>query len=99
MPDELLSRGVIAYVGKAGHLPAKPRLESVADVAGGRDAELPARVKALVDELYGVGPPLWDAATPEEMARRVDAWLAANHPELTDAAIRALHNMYTFDFK
>jgi hypothetical protein len=61
--------------------------------------DLLPRIKAILDELHAADPPLWQAATVAEIGRRVEAWLRAHHPELSDEAITAVSNQFAFEWR
>ena len=50
-------------------------------------------------ELNTASPPLYDAATLGDVDERVQHYLREQHPELTDDAITAAANRFTYDWR
>lgn len=99
MIDQLLSRGLIAYVGTPVRSDWKLAEDRVVEVAGDAAPELLPRIKAIWDELHATKPPLWQAPTLAEVGRRAEAWLKAHHPELSDEAVTAACNQFTYEWR
>jgi hypothetical protein len=53
----------------------------------------------LMYELNTASPPLYDAATLAEVDVRVRHYLDERHPELTEDAITAAANRFTYDWR
>jgi hypothetical protein len=100
MIDEQLSAALIAYLGVPGRLDQSPEARLV-EAAGDSAPDLMPRITAILDQCYEEEntSSFWQAGTVAEMGRAVDEWLRANHAELSDDAIRAVANWYTFDNK
>jgi hypothetical protein len=49
--------------------------------------------------MYTADPPLSLAPSVEQLGENACKWLRANHPELTEAAMRQLANQFAFDWK
>jgi hypothetical protein len=97
--DDLLSRGMIAFVGIPGRLDSTPDEERVVRVTGDAGYDLIPRIKAILDELNRADPPLWNVASLDEMGRGVKAWLRTRHPELSGEAIDAVTNQFTYSWR
>jgi hypothetical protein len=99
MIDEQLSAALIAYLGVPGRLDQSPEARLV-EAAGDSAPDLMPRITASLDQCYEEEKSsFWQAGTVAEMGRAVDEWLRANHAELSDDAIRAVANRFTFDNK
>jgi hypothetical protein len=70
-------------------------IEAVGDAA----VDLAPRARSILDQVYATDPPLYGAATIAEMGHLVCRWLETHHPELSDEAINAVANRFTFDWK
>jgi len=97
--DEILSSSVVAFIGSVSHLDAIPPEKRVARVAGTAAPDIVPRITAILDEVYSADPPLFQAASLVDMYWRVDAFLRDRHAELSDDAIKAIANRFTFDWK
>jgi hypothetical protein len=97
-PDELLSRGMVAFVGSPGRLDPTPDEERVVRATGDAGYDLIPRIKAILAELDRADPPLWNAGSAE-MDQGVRAWLATHHPELSGEAIDAVTNQFTCNWR
>ncbi|SDJ48565.1 hypothetical protein SAMN05444157_3597 [Frankineae bacterium MT45] len=95
-----LSLAMIAFIGRPGHLDSVSPEERVAARIG-TDAALTfvPRVRAILDDLYGATPPLYNAGSVREVGDTARAWLRAHHPELGDEAINAAVNDFAFQWK
>ncbi|MGY4771483.1 hypothetical protein ACXC9Q_31625 [Kribbella sp. CWNU-51] len=70
------------------------------EAAGDSAPDLMPRITAILDQCYEEEKSsFWQAGTVAEMGRAVDEWLRANHAELSDDAICAVANRFTFDNK
>lgn len=98
-PDELLSLGMIAFVGSPGRHDSMPDEERVVRVTGDAGYDLIPRIKAILDELNRADPPLWNVGSLDEMGRGVTAWLATRHPELSEEAIDVVANQFTYNWR
>jgi hypothetical protein len=99
MVDQLLSRGLIEFLGTPGQVEEKSPEARVADVVGDAAVDLLPRIQALLDEVYAPELRLWEERTVGDIADRVSRWLRAHHPELSDDAINAVSNQFAFDWK
>ena len=99
MIEPLLSRCVVAYVGTAGRLDRRSAEERVAEAEGDAGRQVLPRVRDVVNDVYSAEPPLWQAASLSEIGRKVEAHLKAHRPELSDEAVQAICNNYTYDWK
>ena len=97
--DQPLSSSVVAFIGSVGHIDAIPPDERVTRVAGNAAADILPRIKAILEEVYSADLPLFQAASVADMYRQVDTFLRARHAELSDDAIKAIANRFTFDWK
>jgi hypothetical protein len=97
--DRVLSAGMIAFVGVPGRLDARRADDRVVDAVGGEAPVVLPRIKAIVDEVYSAEPELWQSPDLAEVGRRVEVWLRARCPELSDEAVVAVRNRFTFDWK
>jgi hypothetical protein len=97
--EETLSSSIVAFIGSVGHLDAIPPEERVARVAGNAAPDIVPRISAILDEVYSADPPLFLATSVLEMYGRVDAFLRGRHAELSDDAVKAIANRFTFDWK
>ena len=57
------------------------------------------RITAILDEVYSADPPLFQRGLLVDMYWHVDAFLRSRHAELSDDAIKAIANRFTFDWK
>ncbi|SMD19524.1 hypothetical protein [Kibdelosporangium aridum] len=99
MVDEVFSAGLIAYVGEPGRLRDKSPEHYVVEAVGDAGFDLLPRIKALLNAMHTANPSLWNYASLTDVADQVDAWLAANHPGLTDEAVTAVRNWFTYSYK
>jgi len=97
--DETLSSSIVAFIGSVGHLDATPPEERVARVAGNSAPDIVPRITAILDEVYSADPPLFQANSVVDMYWLVDAFLRGHHAELSDDAVKAIANRFTFDWK
>src|SRR5215469_8831416 len=67
MPDEVLSKATIAYLGMAGRLKAESPEDGVVAALGDPAVDLIPRIKAIVDALYAADPPLSLAPSAEQL--------------------------------
>jgi hypothetical protein len=96
--DQRLSQAVIAIVGVPGQLDPRSPDERLSEAVGDAAAELGPRARSIVDSVYDANPPIHNAATVAEKGQLVRRWLKTNHPELSDHAISAVVNRFTFDW-
>jgi hypothetical protein len=80
MTDQLLSQGLIAYVGTPGRSDGKSPEDRVVEVAGDAAPDLLPRVEVIMNELHTAKPPLWQDSSLAEVERRAEAWLKAHLP-------------------
>jgi hypothetical protein len=97
--DELYSRAVLAYIGKVGKLDARSPEDRVAAAVGDLAPDLLPRIRAMLDDLYSAEPPLWNSGDIAQAGRRATTWLRDRYPKLSDDAIKAVSNQFTFDWK
>ncbi len=97
--DPLLSRCVVAFVGTPGFLDERSPEERVVELSGQRGLDVLPRVKAIVDELYTVDPPLHNFASVASIGQAVSEHLRARHPALSAQAVNAVANWYSFNRK
>lgn len=98
MIDEQLSLSVLAFVGVPGRWRAGSDEDHVVAAVGATAApDLLTRIKGIEHELYEAAPVLWQAPSVLEIGLRTEAWLKAHHPELSDDAISALANRFSFE--
>jgi len=98
MIDDQYSRAVVAYMGKIGHLNARPPDDRIIEAIGDLAPDVVPRIRAMLDDLYSAQPPMWNAKDIAEVGRRAMSWLRDRHPELSDAAIEAVSNQFAFDW-
>jgi hypothetical protein len=96
--DEGFSRAVIAYVGDPGRPDGRTPEQRVSDAMGENAVDLVPRAAALLYELNTANPPLY-AATLADVDVRVRHHLRERHPELTEDAITAAANRFTYDWR
>ena len=99
MVNVQFSEAVMAYVGIAGRFDARPPEDRVAEALGDDALDIVPRIKAMLDDMYSAEPPLWNYPDIAEVGRRAESWLRAQHPELSDAAIRAVTNRFCFNWR
>lgn len=56
MIDDQYSRAVVAYVGKIGHLNARPPEDRIVEAIGDRSPDVVPRIRAMLDDLYSAQP-------------------------------------------
>jgi hypothetical protein len=97
--DDQYSHAVVAYIGDVGHLDAQTPEDRVVEAVGDLAPDVVPRIRAMLDDLYSTQPPLWNDPDIANVGRRAAAWLRNRHSELSDAAIEAVANQFTFDWK
>lgn len=90
---------MIAYVGEPGRPDARSAEDRVLDAIGDQAPDVLPRIKMIVDEMYSAETALWQSPDLAEVARRAEAWLRARCPELSNEAVIAVRNRFTFDWK
>lgn len=97
--DLQLSECVLAYVGSPG-VPGSPgREERVRQLAGGAAPQVLARITAIEQEIHTASPPLHASGDLPTIATAVREFVSARHPELTVAAVDALAQQATYDWR
>jgi hypothetical protein len=97
--DDQLSRGIVAFVGVPGRLGSKSAEERVVAAIGDTALDLLPRLKAIMEQLHGAEPPLWNHSSLAEVGRLAEVWLQAHYPQLSADAIEAVRNRFTFDWR
>jgi hypothetical protein len=99
MPDEALSKALIAFLGTVGRLEAESPEHRVVAAIGDQALDLIPRVKDIVEAFYTAAPPLSQASSVAQLGENACRWLRRNHPELTEEAVSQLANRFSFDWK
>jgi hypothetical protein len=99
MPDEVLSRATIAFLGIPGRLTAESPEDRVVAAIVDLAVDVIRRIKDIVNALYAADPPLSLAPSVEQLGEEASRWLRTTHPELTEEAVRQLANRFAFDWK
>jgi hypothetical protein len=99
MPDEVLSKAAIAFLGILGRLTAESPEDRVVTAVGDLAADVIPRIKNILNALYAAEPPLSLAPSVEQLGENASRWLRTTHPELTEEAVRQLANRFAFDWK
>lgn len=99
MVDEKYSEAVIAFVGVAGRLDSRSPEERVAAIFGDAAFDLVPRIREMLGRLYSVDPPLWAHSDIAEVGRQAGQWLRAHYPTLSDDAVKAVTNRFSFDWR
>jgi hypothetical protein len=96
--DEELSRGLIAYVGSPGVADGTTPDDRLAATGPGSHALKP-RITAVMDGLNGADPPLWRAPSVADVKRQTEHWLHLHHPELSDDAVTAVDDRFSYEWR
>lgn len=86
-------------IGNVGQPDTRSPEDRIADAVGDLALDLVPRIRAMLDDLDSVEPPLWDSEDIAEVARRATTWLRDRYPTLSDDAIRAVANQFAFTWK
>jgi len=97
--NPLLSAAVVAFVGVAGRLDPRSPEQRVVAAVGDRGRDVLPAVQGIIDDVYGARPPLSDLQSIGEIADAVRAYLGSRHPELSDEAVTAVVNRFTYDWR
>ncbi len=98
MIDEILSRAVVAYLGKEWSPFPRSDVEAVSALAGDDPETLIARVREIEAETMAVEVD-WSTRTLSEGGRVARAAMAERHPELSEAALDALYWAFTYNWR
>lgn len=99
MIDPVLSASVTAFVGDPGHLDPRSAEERVVASVGDRGLGLIRAVTQIVDSVYEADPPLYNRPSISEVGEAAQDFLRGRYPELSDEAVRAVANRFSFDWK
>ena len=93
MPERALSAALVAYIWGDGALPWPS--ERPAALTEEQQAYLP-QIKSVIATAFAHDP---TEETLDTMAERVESAVRTAHPELTEEAVRAIGNYYSFCWK
>jgi hypothetical protein len=97
--DTRLSLAVVSYVWGTGGRPWPSRDDEAVIAQFGREAaNLLARVKAVFD-LVDTLPLDWSSEDLPAATKRVESQVRLSHPELDDAAIRAVGAQFSYSWR
>ena len=99
MPDDRLSRAIVAYIGGVPDFDRTPREVRVRAAVGGDVAGLIATIESIMAEVDAEWQTFWRAGDLREMGDWIEAFVQARHPEVADTALRQIGNRFTYNWK
>ena len=99
MLDVRLSEAVIAFVGEPGRVDSRSPEERVVERLGDQGIDVLGDVKQIVCGVYDADPPLHHFATLSEIGEAVCDFLHREYPQLSEDAVNAVANRFTYDWR